>query len=49
VHTGRDYADVVPVRGVYRGPEGAELSVDVRVECEGAPTQPSGDAAVVRG
>lgn len=28
---GRDYADVAPVRGIYRGESGQRLSVDVRV------------------
>ncbi len=28
---GRDYADVPPVRGVYRGYAGQRLSVDVRL------------------
>ena len=28
---GRDYGDVAPVRGVYKGPAGQRLSVDVRV------------------
>ena len=28
---GRDYGDVAPVRGVYRGHAGQRLSVDVRV------------------
>ena len=31
VHTGRDYGDVPPVRGVYRGPFAHTLEVDVRV------------------
>ncbi|HCC56191.1 MAG TPA: transglutaminase family protein, partial [Solibacterales bacterium] len=28
---GRDYGDVAPVRGVYKGHAGQRLSVDVRV------------------
>jgi transglutaminase-like putative cysteine protease len=28
---GRDYGDVAPVRGVYKGHAGQQLSVDVRV------------------
>ncbi|HMK30185.1 MAG TPA: hypothetical protein VK473_10910, partial [Terriglobales bacterium] len=28
---GRDYGDVAPVRGVYKGHSGQRLSVDVRV------------------
>jgi transglutaminase-like putative cysteine protease len=28
---GRDYGDVAPVRGVYKGQAGQRLSVDVRV------------------
>jgi transglutaminase-like putative cysteine protease len=28
---GRDYGDVAPVRGVYRGHAGQRLAVDVRV------------------
>ena len=31
VHTGRDYGDVPPVRGVYRGPFAHTLEVSVRV------------------
>lgn len=31
VHTGRDYGDVPPVRGVYRGPSAHTLEVAVRV------------------
>jgi transglutaminase-like putative cysteine protease len=31
---GRDYGDVAPVRGVYRGHSGQRLSVDVRVRPE---------------
>jgi transglutaminase-like putative cysteine protease len=31
-HTGRDYADVVPVRGVYRGAAAEIMSVEVFVE-----------------
>jgi len=31
VATGRDYGDVAPVRGVYKGHAGQRLSVDVRV------------------
>jgi transglutaminase-like putative cysteine protease len=31
VHTGRDYGDVPPVRGVYRGPFAHTLDVSVRV------------------
>ena len=30
VHTGRDYSDVPPVRGVYRGPFAHTLEVSVR-------------------
>ena len=31
VHTGRDYGDVPPVRGIFRGPSAHMLEVDVRV------------------
>jgi len=31
---GRDYGDVVPVRGIYKGHAGQRLSVDVRVRPE---------------
>ncbi len=31
---GRDYSDVAPVRGIYRGESGQRLSVDVRVRPE---------------
>ncbi len=31
---GRDYGDVAPVRGVYKGHAGQRLSVDVRVRPE---------------
>ncbi len=31
VHTGRDYGDVPPVRGIYRGPFAHSLEVSVRV------------------
>ena len=31
VHVGRDYTDVVPVKGVFRGPKAGKLSVDVAV------------------
>lgn len=31
---GRDYNDVAPVRGIYRGESGQRLSVDVRVRPE---------------
>lgn len=31
VHVGRDYSDVVPVKGVFRGPKAGKLSVDVAV------------------
>jgi transglutaminase-like putative cysteine protease len=31
VAVGRDYAEVPPTRGVFKGPANEELSVDVRV------------------
>jgi hypothetical protein len=31
---GRDYNDVAPVRGIYKGESGQRLSVDVRVRPE---------------
>jgi transglutaminase-like putative cysteine protease len=31
---GRDYGDVAPVRGIYKGHAGQRLSVDVRVRPE---------------
>jgi transglutaminase-like putative cysteine protease len=34
VHTGRDYGDVPPVRGVYRGPFAHTLEVSVRVAAD---------------
>ena len=35
VHTGRDYGDVPPLRGVYRGPFAHSMDVSVRVVKEG--------------
>ncbi len=37
VQHGRDYGDVPPLRGIYRGPAAQELEVDVRVTSEEAP------------
>ena len=34
VHTGRDYGDVPPVRGIYRGPFAHSLEVSVRVNSD---------------
>ena len=33
-HIGRDYTDVVPTRGVYRGSAKHELQVEVRIQAE---------------
>lgn len=40
IHTGRDYSDVAPVRGVYQGPPAERLDVLVRVEQLEAPSEP---------
>ena len=37
---GRDYADVPPTRGVFRGEAGSELSVLVTVSLADSPTRP---------
>jgi transglutaminase-like putative cysteine protease len=34
IHVGRDYHDVSPTRGIYRGPAEQRLEVDVSVEAE---------------
>ncbi len=34
VHYGRDYGDVVPMKGVYRGPDSQALAVSVRVAAD---------------
>ena len=36
VQYGRDYADVIPVRGTYRGPSSHELTVAVKVSIDEA-------------
>jgi hypothetical protein len=40
VAVGRDYADVPPTRGVFRGEAGSELSVLVTVSVADSPTRP---------
>ena len=40
VAVGRDYADVPPTRGIYKGEAEAELSVGVRVALADAPPEP---------
>ena len=40
VAVGRDYADVPPTRGVFRGEAGSELAVLVTVSLADAPIQP---------
>lgn len=42
VHTGRDYSDVAPVRGLYLGPPAKGLEVVVRVEQRDAPSESKG-------
>ena len=37
---GRDYADVPPTRGVFRGEAGSELAVLVTVSLADSPTRP---------
>ena len=37
VHTGRDYGDALPVRGLYRGPAATTLEVGVRVVSDERP------------
>jgi transglutaminase-like putative cysteine protease len=37
VRHGRDYGDVAPVRGIYRGPAGCDLTVSVDVSAEERP------------
>ena len=34
VHTGRDYGDVPPLRGVYNGPNAIMMDVSVKVSAE---------------
>ncbi len=36
-HVGRDYDDIVPLRGTYRGASNHSIEVEVRVEAESAP------------
>ena len=38
IHTGRDYSDVTPTRGVYVGVPASELSVSVRVDMVNVPS-----------
>jgi hypothetical protein len=40
VAVGRDYADVPPTRGVFRGEAGSELAVLVTVSLSDVPTRP---------
>ncbi len=41
VAVGRDYADVPPTRGVYKGPAGSELAVSVQVSQTDLPPSPA--------
>ncbi len=49
VAAGRDYDDVPPTRGVYRGKVSSELSVAVEVRPSEAPIEPAASALVVSG